>query len=104
MARRSCGWPFPRHLVLLLQRPDPLLRLPQFGELAAGRPGLHPVLPAATDSQLVRDDSLIPKSAAICFNGTPAHGCERTTSSRNSFGNGLGTVHILQRHPTAPQI
>ncbi len=43
----------------------------------------------------------MPKSVAICFSDCPGSRLRatRTTSSRNSLGNGFGTVHIL---PAAP--
>ena len=51
-------------------------------------PGRMPSSRSALASQLVRHDSLIPKSVAICFR--VVFGSRRrataTTSSRNSFG------------------
>src|SRR3974390_3352153 len=43
----------------------------------------------------------IPKSAAICSSVTPASRprATRTTSSRNSFGNGFGIATSFQAHP-----
>ncbi|WP_410055795.1 DDE-type integrase/transposase/recombinase [Rhodococcus sp. WS3] len=51
-------------------------------------PDLIPSSLSATFSQPVRQDSLIPKSAAICFNNVPGSRLRatRTTSSRNSRG------------------
>jgi hypothetical protein len=68
---------------------------------AALGPGLIPSSRSAALSQFVRHDSLMPKSAAICFTVCPGPRLRaiRTTSSRNSLGNGFGTVHIL---PAAP--
>lgn len=59
-------------------------------------------LPSSTSAacnQLRRHDSLIPKSLAICVIGASPPRATATMSSRNSFGWGLGTVHVL---PVAP--
>jgi glycine/D-amino acid oxidase-like deaminating enzyme len=88
-------------LVLLLQRADPLLRLPQLGVLGRGGVGLDASSTSAWRSQLRRQDSAMPKSEAICLIVCPGSRLRATftTSSRNSLGNGLGTVHILPAMP-----
>ena len=78
----------------------PAFQLAQLGRLgrrsrrAGGRPRRRP-----WRSQFRRHDSLIPKSFAICRDRGLAPSGDATTSSRNSFGWGLGTVNIL---PAAP--
>jgi hypothetical protein len=56
-----------QHLVLLLEQPDPPAGFAQVRVLRGGRPGLDPSSTSAAFIQFVRHDSLIPKSAAICF-------------------------------------
>jgi len=64
-------------------------------------PGRRPASTAARRSQFCRHVSEIPKSSATCLIVTS--GARRwataTTSSRNSLGSGLGTMHILPRAP-----
>ncbi len=94
-----------QHLVLLLEQTDPLLRLPQLGHLTT-RFGLLAATAGVGEPVAetgLGDPEVLRRCRAI---RTPSSrsSATRTTSSRNSLGYGLGMVHILSRHLSAPQI
>ncbi len=88
----------PEHLVLLLQQPDPLAGLAQLGRLTRRRCGPGALIGLGAASHFDNVIGWTPKSAAICSSVTPGSRLRATptTSSRNSFGYGLGTATSFQ--------
>jgi hypothetical protein len=91
----------PQDLVLLLEQADPTLRRPQLRVLRRGDAGLDAVLDVRRCQPVRQARRRDTESLATSLTRTPVSRfrATRTTSSRNSRGYGLGTVHIL---PAAP--
>ena len=84
-----------QHLALLLEQPVALAQLAKLGGLIPGDAGRLPASRSSSVSERCRQDSEIPKSLATCATDASLRRATRTTSSRNSFGNGFGTIDIL---------
>ena len=85
---------------------SPQLHPSEQGFLQLALSGLIPSSTSAAFIQLVRHDSLMPKSAAICLRCWPGSRLRatRTTSSRNSWDRAWARCASSQRHLSAPQL
>lgn len=87
---RQVGRPAPQDLVLLLQQPDPLVRLAQLLALLVFQAGSVAVSDIGPSHPAVQAALEIPKSFAIWFSGAWFLRAPATTSSQSSWGWGFG--------------
>lgn len=99
MGRRSA-----QHLVFLLEEADPLPGLAQFSVVCRDCAGLATVLDVGL-SQFVRQDSLMPKSVAICLSCWPGSQLRATHTTSSLISLGWDWVCTsFQWSLTAPEI